>query len=323
MSKHVREAHPSRTRAAADLASIRRPRPARTDRGWISVLASLLCLAGCMAGCGGSSEPSSADRDPDTPPSATPTQGTGESVAGAGEPGAGGADGTEKSGSEAGRTPVDAFDIDDGRTSIVFLGDSLTAGFGLDGEQAFPALVERALVEEGRAVRVVNAGVSGDTTAGGLRRLGWLLRQEPDILVVGLGANDGLRGQDLESSEGSLRQIVAEARQAGARVLLLGMLIPPNYGEEYTSAFAAIYPRLASELGVPLIPFLLEGVAGDPSLNQADGIHPTAEGQEILARTVLPYVRSLLDEVKATPASSEPETAPEAAPGPPDPSTPD
>ncbi|MEM9595871.1 MAG: arylesterase [Acidobacteriota bacterium] len=179
---------------------------------------------------------------------------------------------------------------------VVFLGDSLTAGFGLDEDQAFPYLVEQALKEEGRPVRVVNGGISGDTTAGGLARLDWLLQQRPDIVVVSLGANDGLRGLELGASEENLRQTVQRSLDSGAKVLLSGMLIPPNYGPEYTDAFAEIYPRVARDLGVPLIPFLLDGVAGDAALNQADGIHPTAEGQRLVAETVLPYLRPLLEE---------------------------
>lgn len=181
-------------------------------------------------------------------------------------------------------------------TVIVFLGDSLTAGFGLDEEQAFPHLVEEALQAEGLDVRAVNAGVSGDTTAGGLSRLDWLLRQQPDVLVVGLGGNDGLRGLDLAASESNLRQLVSRAQEAGAEVLLLGMLIPPNYGPEYTGDFASMYPRLAAELDVALVPFLLEGVAGDPELNLPDGIHPNAEGQAIVAETVAESLREILGE---------------------------
>jgi acyl-CoA thioesterase-1 len=177
---------------------------------------------------------------------------------------------------------------------VVFLGDSLTAGLGVDQEQAFPAVVGQVLEAEGTPVAVVNAGVSGDTTAGGLRRLDWLLRQKPDVVVVGLGANDGLRGLKLEASEQNLREIVSKSRDAGAKVLILGMLIPPNYGPEYTSAFREIYPRLAKELNVGLVPFLLEGVGGEPRLNQPDGIHPTPEGHRIVARNVLPYLQALL-----------------------------
>jgi acyl-CoA thioesterase-1 len=176
----------------------------------------------------------------------------------------------------------------------VFLGDSLTAGYGLDADQAFPALIGRALAAEGLPARVVNAGVSGDTTAGGVRRLDWILRQSPDVVVVELGANDGLRGLDLAESEANLRQIVQRARAAGATVLLLGMQMPPSHGPEYAQRFRDLYPRLARELGVPLVPLLLEGVAGDPKLNQEDGIHPTAEGQKILATNVLTLLRPLV-----------------------------
>ena len=176
----------------------------------------------------------------------------------------------------------------------MFLGDSLTAGLGLDAEQAFPALVGEALRRESRPVEVVNAGVSGDTTAGGLRRLDWLLRQKPDVVVVGLGGNDGLRGLKLEASEQNLREIARKSREAGASVLLLGMLIPPNYGPEYTAQFRDIYPRVAKDTGAALVPFLLEGVGGNPELNQPDGIHPTAEGHRIMAATVVTELRPLL-----------------------------
>jgi acyl-CoA thioesterase-1 len=183
---------------------------------------------------------------------------------------------------------------------VVFLGDSLTAGFGLAAEEAFPALVAAALAARGAPIRAINAGVSGDTTAGGLRRLDWALKSRPQVVVVALGANDGLRGQPLRSIEDNLRAIVERARAAGARVLLVGMLMPPNYGGEYASGFAAIYPRLAKQLGVPLVPFLLEGVAGHPELNQPDGIHPTAEGQRIVAQNVEPFLAEL---VAAAPAA--------------------
>ena len=176
---------------------------------------------------------------------------------------------------------------------VVFLGDSLTAGLGLEAGAAYPARVETALEEEGRPVRVLNAGVSGDTTAGGLSRVDWILKQKPDVLVVGLGGNDGLRGLPLEQTEKNLRAILRRGREAGARVLLLGMQIPPNYGE-YADLFAEMYPRIAKDMNVPLVPFLLEGVGGMAELNQADGIHPTAEGQEIMAKTVVPYLRPLV-----------------------------
>ncbi len=183
---------------------------------------------------------------------------------------------------------------------VVFLGDSITAGLGVDAGQTFPALIGDALAREGIDVDVVNAGVSGDTTAGGLARLDWFLRQKPQVIVVGLGGNDGLRGQDVKSSERNLRAIVTRARDAGVGVLLLGMMMPPNYGPEYTNQFREIYPRLAKELGVPLVPFLLEGVGGEARLNQRDGIHPTAEGHERIAAHVLPQVRELLGKRAAT-----------------------
>ena len=181
---------------------------------------------------------------------------------------------------------VPAAAANEARPLVVFLGDSLTAGLGVNEDQAYPAVVAERLAAAGHPVRVLNAGVSGDTSAGGVRRLNWLLGQHPDVVVVGLGSNDGLRGLPLEQTEINLRQIVTRVRDAGARVLLLGNMVPPNYGPDYGPQFAAIFPRLAKELGVPLVPFLLEGVGGRPELNQGDGIHPTAEGHRIMAQTV-------------------------------------
>lgn len=183
-----------------------------------------------------------------------------------------------------------------GEPLVIFLGDSLTAGLGLAENQAYPALLDRKLDEAGNPVRVLNAGVSGDTTAGGLSRLDWLLSQKPDVLVVGLGANDGLRALPVEESEKNLREIVRRAKAAGAKVLLLGMQIPPNYGPEYTTAFAGMYPRIAKDLDVPLVPFLLDKVGGVRELNLEDGMHPNAKGQEILAENVLPYLEELVEE---------------------------
>jgi len=177
---------------------------------------------------------------------------------------------------------------------VIFLGDSLTAGYGLAEEQAYPAVLDRRLDVQGTPVRVLNAGVSGDTTAGGRARLDWLLKQKPDVLVVGLGANDGLRGLDLDDTEKNLREIVRRAKAAGARVLLLGMIIPPNYGPDYTEQFREMYPKISKDLDVPLVPFLLEGVGGIADLNQGDGIHPTAKGQEMVAATVEPYLKEIL-----------------------------
>jgi len=177
---------------------------------------------------------------------------------------------------------------------VVALGDSLTAGLGVGVEEAYPALLEARLRREGFDYRVVNAGVSGDTSAGGLRRLDWALKLKPQVLIVALGANDGLRGQPPAALRANLTQIVERARGAGARVLLAGMRVPPNYGDEYARAFAAVYASVARATGVPLAPFLLDGVAGDPRLNQADGIHPTAEGQRVIAEHLWPHLRPLL-----------------------------
>jgi acyl-CoA thioesterase-1 len=177
---------------------------------------------------------------------------------------------------------------------IVALGDSLTAGLGVAADQAYPALLEQRLRREGFAYRVVNAGVSGDTSAGGLRRIDWALRLHPDVVIVALGANDGLRGQPPEALRDNLTRIVERAQAAGARVLLAGMRVPPNYGDAYGRAFAGVYPTVARATGVPLAPFLLDGVAGNPRLNQADGIHPTAEGQRRIAELLWPYLKPLL-----------------------------
>lgn len=169
---------------------------------------------------------------------------------------------------------------------VVFLGDSISAGLHLDAHEAYPAVVERALRSQGLGFRLANAGVSGDTSAGGLARLPWILKQKPDVVVVELGANDGLRGVPLASVEANLRAILQQLRDNGATTLLLGMRLPSNYGAEYTDAFYALYPRLAEELGVPLVPWFMEGVAGIAAMNLPDGLHPTAEGHRVLAARV-------------------------------------
>ena len=182
--------------------------------------------------------------------------------------------------------------------TLVFFGDSLTAGLGLSKEQAFPALIEARLRAEGRPWKVVNAGVSGDTTAGGVARLNWIYKQKVDVMFLCLGANDGLRGLPVAETERNLRAILDRARREGTRVVLAGIQLPENYGPEYRADFARIFPRLAKAYRVPLLPFLLEGVAMEPRLNQPDGIHPTAEG----ARLVADHAWSALDPVlRATP----------------------
>ena len=178
---------------------------------------------------------------------------------------------------------------------LVILGDSLTAGLGVAREEAYPALLEARLRRDGLAYRVVNAGVSGDTSAGGLRRVDWVLRARPDLVVVALGANDGLRAQPVQALRDNLTAIVTRLRAAGARVLLAGMRLPPNYGADYTAAFAGAFPAVARATSVPLLPFLLDGVAGDPALNQADGIHPNASGHRVMAETLWRALRPHLE----------------------------
>lgn len=181
------------------------------------------------------------------------------------------------------------------RWRVVVLGDSIAAGLGLAEDRAFPAVLERLLIERGLATEVVNAGVSGDTTAGGVSRVDWVLQGEPDVLVVELGGNDALRGQPIENIEGNLREIIRRGREAGVPVLLLGMDVPTNYGPDYTTAFSAIYENLAGEEGVTLVPGFIREVGLDEALMQADGIHPTAGGQRRLAERLVPFVAQALD----------------------------
>jgi acyl-CoA thioesterase-1 len=177
---------------------------------------------------------------------------------------------------------------------VVALGDSLTAGLGVAPDEAYPALLEARLRREGHSYRVVNAGVSGDTSAGGRRRVDWVLRSKPEVVIVALGANDGLRGLPVDELRDNLEAIVKRLQAAGARVLLVGMRVPPNYGDDYARAFAAVFPAVARRTGAALAPFLLDGVAGEVRMNQADGIHPTAEGQRRIAARLWPYLRPLL-----------------------------
>jgi acyl-CoA thioesterase-1 len=179
---------------------------------------------------------------------------------------------------------------------ILFYGDSLTAGYGLSPEQAFPALVEKKLTQAGHTYKVVNAGLSGETSAGGLTRIDWILRQTPDVFVLELGANDGLRGLPLEQTEKNLQAIIDKVKSKNPKVklVLAGMEVPPNMGPEYTQKFRGIYPRLAAANKAALIPFLLEGVAGDEKLNQSDGIHPNAEGHRIVAENVSRIILGLI-----------------------------
>lgn len=179
---------------------------------------------------------------------------------------------------------------------VVFLGDSLTAGLELEEHEAYPARVRELLRERGLEIRVVNAGVSGDTSAGARARLDWVLRLDPAILVLAIGANDGLRGQSLESLEANLRAILRRARERGVPVLLAGQRLPTSYGRDYAEGFAAIYPRLAHEEGAHFLPFLLEGVAMVPERNLPDGIHPNAEGHRHMAFRVAAALEPLLSD---------------------------
>jgi acyl-CoA thioesterase-1 len=178
---------------------------------------------------------------------------------------------------------------------LLLLGDSLTAGYGLPANLAFPARLEAALRAAGEAVGVVNAGVSGDTSAGGLARLDWALGDPaPEFALVALGANDGLRGLDVAAMERNLDRIVERLKARGVRVMLAGMRAPPNMGSDYATGFAAVFPRLAAKHAAPLYPFFLEGVAAVPALNQADGIHPNAAGVDAIVARLLPSLRAFL-----------------------------
>lgn len=177
---------------------------------------------------------------------------------------------------------------------IVAFGDSLTAGFGVSSDESYPAQLENQLHEHGFYYEVVNAGVSGETSAGGVRRVEWILKSRPTVVILELGVNDGLRGLPLQQTYINLRGIIDRLQNEGVMVILAGMRIPPNYGEAYTGEFFEIYERLAHELTLPLIPFLLEGVAAQPGLNQADGIHPTGEGYTVVAQNVFRTLMPLL-----------------------------
>lgn len=174
------------------------------------------------------------------------------------------------------------------RPRVVFIGTSLTAGLGLDPDSAYPALVERKAAAAGAPITAVNAGVSGETSAGALRRIEWALREPADVIVIETGANDGLRGQSTDSLAANLTRIVERARIArpNARVALVQMEAPRNFGASYVARFHAVYPDVAKRTGVTLLPFLLEGVAGDPRLNQADGVHPNEAGERRVADNV-------------------------------------
>lgn len=178
--------------------------------------------------------------------------------------------------------------IEDGNKVILFFGDSLTAGYGIELEEAFPALTQKRIDSLNLNYTIVNSGLSGETTAGGLNRLNWVLNQKVDVFVLELGANDGLRGIPLNETSSNLQAIInlVKKKNIDTRIVLAGMQIPPNMGPEYTKEFREIFPKLAKENNIPLVPFLLENVAGNPELNLEDGIHPTAEGHQIVMENV-------------------------------------
>lgn len=180
--------------------------------------------------------------------------------------------------------------------TIIFFGDSITAGYGLSKEQAFPAIIADKLKANHYNYKVINAGLSGETSAGGLSRIGWILKQPVDIFVLELGANDGLRGLPLEQTKKNLQGIIdkVKAKNPKAEIVIAGMMVPPNLGKDYTDEFKSIFPELAKKNNATLIPFLLEGVAGDSKLNQPDGIHPNVEGHQIVAGNVYTVIKDLL-----------------------------
>ena len=177
---------------------------------------------------------------------------------------------------------------------MVVLGDSLSAGLGLSASAAFPARLKESLKIKGIGVDMINAGVSGDTSSGGRDRLDWSVPEGTDAVILELGANDALRGTDPKVTRAALTDILARLKARKVAVLLCGMLAPPNYGSDYSARFNAIYPDLAKSFGVPLYPFFLEGVAADAKLNQADGLHPTAEGVDVIVKNILPTVEAFL-----------------------------
>lgn len=235
--------------------------------------AAVLALGVSLGGCEPASEPPAAPR-----PSASPHDGFGQRL---------GPDVTGQPGRSTAAVRED-------RPRIVAFGDSLTSGLGVAQEDAYPAQLQRRLDAAGYRYRVINAGVSGDTTAGGLRRVEWVLNSKPAIVILELGANDGLRGIDPAQTRANLAAIIQRLQAAGVTVILAGMKLPPNYGREYTARFEAIYPELARTYRLPLMPFFLEGVAAKDTLNQADGIHPTEAGYRVIVENLFKTLQPFL-----------------------------
>ena len=178
--------------------------------------------------------------------------------------------------------------------TMVIIGDSLTEGFGVNRDQAYPALLQKKLDQGPKKWRVVNSGVSGSTAASAAGRVEWALKTKPDLILIALGANDGLRGTEVKSIEKNLAAAIEKCQAAKVKVILIGIQIPPNYGKKYASQFAGIFPHLAELYKIPLLPFLLKNVGGEKSLNQADGIHPNEQGHTIIAKTVFQFLEKHL-----------------------------
>lgn len=251
--------------------------PTRFDLFPVSFRLCTACLAALLltvlSGC-----------DPSTAPTSPPSSATGSAQQGV----------TTETPPQASPAATPTPHSDD-RLKIVAFGDSLTAGLGVAPDQSYPAQLQKRLDTLGEPYQVVNAGVSGETSAGGLRRVSWILAGHPYLVILELGGNDGLRGVSLAETRTHLDAIIRRLKEAEVRVMLAGMKLPPNYGKAYTSRFEAMYQDLAHVHSLPLIPFLLEGVGGNTSLNQADGIHPTAEGYRIVVETVLNSLLPVLD----------------------------
>ncbi|MFT7669086.1 MAG: acyl-CoA thioesterase-1 [Planctomycetota bacterium] len=192
---------------------------------------------------------------------------------------------------------VAALEIDADAPTVIFLGDSLSAGLHLEADLAFPAVLQRRMVERGLPFKLVNAGISGDTAAGGVARIDWLLKQNPSVVVVELGANDGLRGMDTQKIEANLRTILLRIRDAGATSILFGLEIPTSYGLEYTQKFRQMYVTLSDDLDLPFVEDFLVGVGGVPSMNLPDGMHPTALGHERLADNIQAVLVGVLEDL--------------------------
>jgi acyl-CoA thioesterase I len=203
---------------------------------------------------------------------------------------------TESTGKQAPASSAEATIAENTEKIILFFGNSLTAGYGVEPSEAFPALIQAKLDSLDLPYKVVNAGVSGETTSGGSNRVDWVLRQPVDVFVLELGGNDGLRGIPLSETRKNLQTIIdrVKTKYPQARIVLAGMQVPPNMGNTYASGFRALYADLAQKNNVELIPFLLEGVGGEPALNQADGIHPTSKGHKILAENVWQELKEIL-----------------------------